>query len=486
MTGFMLGLMQGIKDVQVETAKNEAKFTKAFQQNWDETVAKADAVLAKDKANDAVYKKFGEAIVKTAKLQQVVNKLPGDAQFDESGLIKLGYDYNLANKLNNTTISDFAGNTASVLKDVIKNNTNINPYNTVKPVTQTDTTSQDTQTESAFGGVIREIAGGVAGSMSPSFKGQTDRANYRAATSDDTKAVMARGNTPKDYGQPITTSRAKLTLPQQRQMKTALQESLVLNLPEYLEATKNTLGGITGFKSKEQSDTMIKNAQGNMLALVDILVNKNAFESQETGAAAQFIVNIIKEAESTTDYKIATDVTVKNKLGEVLNYISNMDENTLYNEIQNKNGTEFYNEVINQLPEKTLKKLFIIKGTDEKNDEKTGTIKLRNVDFSKVLGKDDQPVFRDKTAFLKWFNSPESMKDKSKRYGLYTQKEGGVDEHIIKLPDGRVATVNTKLSPKRGEGLQVLSFIINPEGDDYENFIRKRMKETTVVPRGGR
>ena len=82
-----------------------------------------------------------------------------------------------------------------------------------------------------------------------------------------------------------------------------------------------------------------------------------------------------------------------------------MDENTLYNEIQNKNGTEFYNEVINQLPEKTLKKLFIIKGTDEKNDEKTGTIKLRNVDFSKVLGKDDQPVFRDKTAFLKWFNT---------------------------------------------------------------------------------
>ena len=85
----MLGLMQGIKDVQVETAKNEAKFTKAFQQNWDETVAKADAVLAKDKANDAVYKKFGEAIVKTAKLQQVVNKLPGDAQFDESGLIRV-------------------------------------------------------------------------------------------------------------------------------------------------------------------------------------------------------------------------------------------------------------------------------------------------------------------------------------------------------------------------------------------------------------
>lgn len=458
----MLGLMQGIKDVQVETAKNEAKFTKAFQQNWDETVAKADAVLAKDKANDAIYKKFGEAIVKTAKLQQVVNKLPGDAQFDESGLIKLGYDYNLANKLNNTTISDFAGNTASVLKNIIKNNIKINPYNTVKPVTQTDTTSQDTQTESAFGGAIREIAGGVAGSMSPSFKGQTDRANYRAATSDDTKAVMARGNTPKDYGQPITTSRPKLTLPQQKQFKALVQDSLVLNLSEFLVATKDNFGSTIGFEAKNQGDEMIENAQGNMLAIVDVLVNKNAFEAKEAGAAAQFIVGIIKEANDTTDYADSLPNTLKNKLGKVLKYVSNVDDDTLYKEIQNMNGTEFYNKIIGE--ETTEEE------ESEFNTGSGGVTKLRSVDFTKILGEDKKPVFKSKNEFLKWFNSPESMKTNKNTYGLYRQLKDRVEEHIIKTPDGRVATVHTRLSPKNE--MEVFKFAIDPEKGMYDDYIK--------------
>lgn len=462
MAGMMLGMMTGIKDAYVEASKRRATQTKAFKDKWDAEKKKAQGVLDADMANDANYKTLGETIVKQARLQNLVAKNE-DLQFDDSGLIKIGRSYLIDNKMHSTSANDFAGNVTNVLKDVIKKGGKVNPFNTIVTTPEkTTTTSQEEQTESAFSSGLKSIVGGVAGELSPSYGAEVDQRNIVASTPEALKAVMARGSTPKDYGERITSSRSKLTLPQQKQFKSLVQDSLVLNLSEFLVATKDNFGTTISFETKNQGDEMIENARGNMLAIVDVLVNKNAFEAKEAGRAAQFIVGIIKEANDTTNYTGSLPTTLKNKLGEVLKYVSNTDDNTLYKEIQNMEGTEFYNKIIG---EETTEE-----GESELNTGSEGVTELRLVDFTKILGEDKKPVFKSKNEFFKWFNSPESMKTNKNTYGLYRELKNRINEHIIKTPDGRVATVHTRLSPKNE--MEVFKFAIDPEKGMYDDYIK--------------
>ena len=269
----MLGLMRGIESQQVESAKNQAKQTALWQRQWDQTVRESKAVLSKEQANDTEYRRVGLSILASPKLKPLIAQLPESANFDESGIIKLGQQYTSQKASNGAKLNDFIGNTRKYLSGIISNNQTINQFNTIKP--ELDTPSQDTQTDDAFG--IKKAASEFVASGSQSEIGRREREAIKQSASPDVKRVIDRGNAPKDYGAPVFDTAGRLTTTQATAFKRSMYGMIRNGLSDYVGIKYGKFDEPVAIESVAKGKE-ISEAINPMMTLIDRLATSGVYQ----------------------------------------------------------------------------------------------------------------------------------------------------------------------------------------------------------------
>ena len=451
MAGFMLGLMRGIESQQVESAKNQAKQTALWQRQWDQTVRESKAVLSKEQANDTEYRRVGLSILASPKLKPLIAQLPGSANFDESGIIKLGQQYTSQKASNGASLNDFIGNTRRYLNDIISNNQTINQFNTVKPTL--DTTPLDTQTKDAFG--IKKAASEFFASGSQTEIGRRERKAIEQSASPDVKRVMDRGNAPKDYGAPVFDTTGRLTTTQATAFKRSMYGMVRNGLSDYVDIEVGKYDEPVAIKSAASSKE-ISQAIDPMMTLIDRLATSGVYQNGEEGEATRFMIDLFNVIKNNYDKSRDDESKIKNDFLKVIGYMQKTDRNAISQDLDLP-IEEFYRKVVPQ--KKNVTSNNPPQGNNPSIDPNTQIIPKGGIKDFKHLGTiegTNEPMFTTLEEFKEWVDdSKKSGKDKGNKRGLYRKgpSEDGLEkrdeEYKIRLPNGKLATVVFRNDPSQ-------------------------------------